>query len=153
MATTAWANQIELLTFSSGLGQYNTQTHQIVFSIGTPLAGETYSPAATAHVEYGFWKMLSQTQVVSPVENETPTVRNQLFRNYPNPFNPITRISFTVEKEAEVRIELYDLKGRRVDTLFEGVKPSGAFSFTYQPKHLASGAYVILMRVCPLKKR
>lgn len=143
---TAWANQIDLLTFGSGLGHYNTQTHQMALSIGAPLVGETHSPAATGHVKYGFWAMLSQTQVVSAVGDETPTVRNQLFRNYPNPFNPSTRISFTMAEEGQVRVELYDLRGRKVDTLFEGLKPAGAHSFTYQPRNLASGAYVILMR-------
>ena len=49
--------------------------------------------------------------------DEIPVVRNHLFRNYPNPFNPSTRISFTLENEAKVRVEVYDLKGRRVDTL------------------------------------
>lgn len=143
---TAWANQIELLTIGSGLGQYNTQTHQISFSIGTPLSGDTHSPAATAHMSYGFWSMYPGALAVSGAEDETPLVPDQLFRNYPNPFNPSTRISFTLAQEADVLIELYDLKGRRVDILFEGVKLAGAHSFSYQPRKLASGAYVILMK-------
>ena len=145
-AATAWATQIKVMTITNGLGEASSSGHRISMTIGEPLAGRTTNSNDRSHMHFGFWELFAQAQFVSAAEDETPTVINQLFRNYPNPFNPSTRISFTLEKEANVRIELYDLKGRRVDTLFEGVKPIGAHSFSYQPKNLASGAYVILMR-------
>lgn len=140
------ATRVKFLTYGGGLGETTSQGHQIRFTIGEPLAGRTNPGGDRSAVYLGFWELLNQTQIVSPVGDEAPALVNSLFRNYPNPFNPSTRVSFTLEKESEVRIELYDLKGRRVDTLFEGVKPAGAHSFTYQPRHLASGAYVILMK-------
>ena len=56
------------------------------------------------------------------------------------------RIGFTLAKDSRVRVELYDLKGRKVDTLIDEAMPAGVHRFTYQPEGLASGAYVILMR-------
>lgn len=146
ISASALATQVKHLTHSNGLGVASSANHAIKFTIGAPLAGRTANSNDRSHIYFGFWEMLSQTQIVSSVGDEAPPLVNHLFRNYPNPFNPSTRVSFTLEKESEVRIEVYDLKGRRVDTMFQGVKPAGAHSFNYQPRNLASGAYVILMR-------
>ncbi len=43
-----------------------------------------------------------------------------LFPNYPNPFNPSTTISFASEKSGNCELTVYDLRGRRVKTLFSG---------------------------------
>ncbi len=48
-----------------------------------------------------------------------------LLQNYPNPFNPATAIPYLLPKEAEVIIRIYDVNGRLVQTMNEGLKPAG----------------------------
>ena len=49
----------------------------------------------------------------------------KLHQNYPNPFNPSTSIDFTVPQKSNLRISIYDILGREVKELFNGVKESG----------------------------
>ena len=50
-----------------------------------------------------------------------------VFHNYPNPFNPETWIPFQLEKEADVRLKIYDLQGHLVKTIELGNKPAGYY--------------------------
>ncbi len=60
---------------------------------------------------------------------------------YPNPFNPSTTISYSIPEEAKVNIEIYDMLGRRVTTLFDGVKTAGKYQTTWNADNCASGIY------------
>jgi uncharacterized protein (TIGR02145 family) len=48
-----------------------------------------------------------------------------LMQNYPNPFNPSTVIEYELSKTATIRIEILDILGRKIRTLFNGYQPSG----------------------------
>jgi len=60
---------------------------------------------------------------------------------YPNPFNPITSISYSIPEETKVNIEIYDMLGRRVTTLFDGVQTAGTYKTTWNAENCASGIY------------
>ena len=85
-----------------------------------------------------------QTKLIVPVAvaaDEVPTGYT-LSQNYPNPFNPTTTINFSVEKNTRASLRVYDILGRHVTTLFEGVAESGQmYRITFEGKHLASGVY------------
>lgn len=146
MAASASATEVKLVTFGSAGASY-TDTGRVQTFIGFPLAGRTYPGVGQTGVKFSYWDLLSRTLVVSAVGDDLPPVHNELFRNFPNPFNPSTQIRYSVAQEAAVRVEVYDLMGRKVDSLVDEVKPAGIYTVTYQPRNLASGAYVILMRV------
>jgi hypothetical protein len=65
----------------------------------------------------------------------------QLEQNYPNPFNPSTTISFTVAKESNVRLSIYNLLGQKVATLIDENKNPGRQSVVFDAKELSSGVY------------
>ena len=65
-----------------------------------------------------------------------------LKQNYPNPFNPSTVIRYGVPKAGEVRLEVYDLIGRKVATLIDNErKTAGWHQVTFDASNLASGIY------------
>jgi Secretion system C-terminal sorting domain len=66
----------------------------------------------------------------------------ELAQNYPNPFNPVTTITYSVPREAKVKLEVYDLLGRRVATLVDGLQQVGTHSVSFGGSSLASGVYL-----------
>jgi hypothetical protein len=66
----------------------------------------------------------------------------QLHPNFPNPFNPSTTISFDLHQTGLVRLEVFDLTGRQVASVFQGELPSGTHQFIFDARDLASGLYI-----------
>jgi hypothetical protein len=64
-----------------------------------------------------------------------------LDQNYPNPFNPLTVIGYHLPTASRVKITVYDLLGREVRTLFEGIRPAGSYTASFDAGGLASGVY------------
>jgi hypothetical protein len=62
-------------------------------------------------------------------------------QNYPNPFNPSTVISFQLSAVSNVSLKVYDMLGREVMTLVDGMKEAGYYSATFDASRLASGIY------------
>lgn len=64
-----------------------------------------------------------------------------LSQNYPNPFNPATVIRFSLPKESEISLRVYDISGRMVRELAAGRYSAGSYSATFSGHDLASGMY------------
>jgi hypothetical protein len=62
--------------------------------------------------------------------------------NYPNPFNPSTRISFDLPESAEVRLTVFDVLGRQVATLVNQPMKAGSHTVNFDAQRLASGVYI-----------
>ncbi len=60
-----------------------------------------------------------------PQINDPLPVSFELLPNYPNPFNPTTTISFMLNKNGQVQLNIYDLRGRLVVRLVDGTKTAG----------------------------
>jgi hypothetical protein len=65
-----------------------------------------------------------------------------LDQNYPNPFNPATTITFAIPAEAQVRLSVYDLSGRTVAMLVDGLQTAGMHSVSFNAAGLTSGIYL-----------
>lgn len=64
-----------------------------------------------------------------------------LEQNYPNPFNPATQIPVTLSAQSTLRLAIFDLLGRPVLTLADGVFPAGRHIFTWQAANSPTGVY------------
>ncbi len=62
--------------------------------------------------------------------------------NAPNPFNPLTEIKFKVHRDTHVRLEIFDVRGRKVDTLLDKEMTAGEYSIPFKRNDLASGVYL-----------
>lgn len=74
-------------------------------------------------------------------ETEIPVVFN-LDQNFPNPFNPYTKISFSLPKEGFTKLVVYDLLGNQVSTLVKEKLNAGSHSINFDAKNLPSGVYL-----------
>ncbi len=86
---------------------------------------------------------------VKPVLSQIPK-GYVLYQNYPNPFNPSTRIEFSVEHAARVRMTVYDMLGREIRTLANGMYEAGDHVITWDGRNgsgaqMTSGVYYIRM--------
>ncbi len=61
--------------------------------------------------------------------------------NWPNPFNPVTTIGFTLPETAAARLDVYNLSGTRVASLVDGLTAAGAHQVSFDASNLASGVY------------
>jgi hypothetical protein len=66
----------------------------------------------------------------------------ELQRVSPNPFNPVTTISFSLPEAARVTLNVYDVTGRQVAQLVNGLTDAGAHQVTFDGSNLASGVYL-----------
>lgn len=66
---------------------------------------------------------------------------NYLDQNYPNPFNPSTTIRFQLPTQMNVNLSIYDILGRQVGVVFNGLKSEGTHSIQFDASNLASGIY------------
>lgn len=74
-----------------------------------------------------------------------------LRQNYPNPFNPVTSIRFDVPKRAKVEIVVYDVTGRLVSTVFNGVSDPGKYTAVFDGTEISSGVYYYEITATELK--
>jgi len=77
----------------------------------------------------------------------TDPIAMNLYRNYPNPFNPMTNIPFAVSQPGKVTITVYDVLGRKVATLVNEEKSLGNHVIEFDGSNLASGLYYYRMEV------
>ena len=84
---------------------------------------------------------------VSGVTEPPPTVTAPFaLRNAPNPFQGNTTIRFRLDEAGPVHLALYDVQGRFVRTLLEGVRPAGENSFSMDARGLPGGVYFYRLR-------
>ena len=84
--------------------------------------------------------------IVSPVIAPEGTVQPTLNQNVPNPFNPNTTISFTLPKMTRATLSIYNVAGRHIATLFDGVAIRGTSEHRWagvdkNGTHVPSGVY------------
>jgi fibronectin type 3 domain-containing protein len=85
------------------------------------------------------------------VENTRITIPTQfdLAQNYPNPFNPATVIKYQLPAFSSVKLSVYDILGREVATLVDGVKEAGFYTATFDGSKVASGIYFTRLVALP----
>lgn len=88
---------------------------------------------------------------VEAVNEEDIIDRTELLGSHPNPFNPVTKVSYTLKSPGVVELVVYDLRGRRVRVLDDGFKEAGRYEIPWTgidhtDHRVASGVYLARFR-------
>ncbi|MEX0721941.1 MAG: T9SS type A sorting domain-containing protein [Balneolaceae bacterium] len=85
------------------------------------------------------------SEVTTGVENPEKPFNFSLNPAYPNPFNPTTNITYSMERAGDIKINVYDVLGRFVATLVNGSKSAGEHHVQFDAGNLSSGLYIVRM--------
>ena len=84
--------------------------------------------------------ILANLSEIMPLPNEFA-----LDRAYPNPFNPVTTLSFSIPVDSGVFLSVYNLQGQEVVSLINGNMEAGYHSITWNADRFSSGMYFVKM--------
>ncbi|GAB3527954.1 hypothetical protein GCM10027443_05090 [Pontibacter brevis] len=100
-----------------------------------PVAGSRLSPVMSASTSSG---LTGASELAGPLQDEAE------LKAYPNPFTTDATVQFTLTDAGEVSLELYDVQGRRVRSLYKGAAEANATrSFELSAEGLTRGVYII----------
>jgi hypothetical protein len=89
--------------------------------------------------------VLKNVQVGTSVDSNEPVgaiPKNCLLtQNYPNPFNPETKIDYQIDSKSLISLKVFDLLGKEVAVLVNGIAAPGMYSVTFNAQNLPSGIY------------
>lgn len=103
----------------------------------SPIKGKGYLAGFRGSV-YKF----EDTVTVNVVENRfNLPLSCKLYQNYPNPFNPETKIKFSTNKQSFIKLEIFDILGKKISTLLNEDKDTGVYEITWNAENLPSGIY------------
>jgi hypothetical protein len=110
-------------------------------TLGTaPASSSDFIPSGAS--QWGRFSVAMSTVItaIHQFGNEVPTSYG-LMQSYPNPFNPVTTISYMIPKTSKVSLKVYDIKGQLIATLFEGTQNAGNYITSFNGSNLSSGVY------------
>jgi len=130
------------------------ETIGFVESYGNPSSSVEYSfTDVTAHsfpiVKYRLKSIDNDGsfQYSDVIEVNAGPLSYELSQNFPNPFNPTTRIKFTIpsvgkQNTVSIKLKVYDILGNEVATLVDEEKEAGTYEVEFSAANLASGIYI-----------
>ena len=146
----------ELEGITGGLAQSSQVLH---FGVGTASVIDTVYVEWPVSGNIDVFTDVAPNQTMHVNESEPSALSNagqilrkyKLGQNYPNPFNPTTYIPFTLPKSEHVTIELFDINGQKISTIYNGVRPAGKHVIRFHPSNLASGVYFYSLKAGSFK--
>ena len=105
--------------------------------------GDTMYVSTTTHGVLKVWRF---TTGIDDGQGLHPT-GFALHQNYPNPFNPTTKIVFDLPQRSHTFLAVYDLLGRQVKVLVDGIQERGTHEASFNTTTLGSGVYFYRLRV------
>jgi hypothetical protein len=131
-------------------GTYKNKTALTGSIEGLPLGDLNWYPTAKAtwqakqqtimdHILAGNETKINITAVKN--ENSNLPASFSLLQNYPNPFNPSTIISYSVPKQSQISLKVFNVLGQEVATLVNSNQKAGTYNISFNASKLSSGIY------------
>jgi hypothetical protein len=136
------ADEIRYIPMEMGINDAdgNLREHQITWGLKSNHTNQWWNtPSQWPTVA------LAGRSTIMPVSNEDVPGQARTFgldANYPNPFARTTEIAYSLDREADVALEVYDVLGRKVAVLVERTQAAGSYDVEFDASGLASGLYI-----------
>ncbi len=151
---------VELKIPFASLGYPQNLGDSVVFIGARANDYDVFDDAASNYYAYTWWFKYEKGQlspswvalgpansVVGVTDKNVKPTRFQLFDNYPNPFNPSTTISYSINVNADVTLSVYNVLGQVVSVMKKTNVPVGQNEFKFNAGNLASGVYFYQLRI------
>jgi len=122
----------------AGYWQFDEATGQLAADLSVNGNDATLGSSPSADGKDPIWVSPAPLVGIEEIETEILPTNYVLEQNYPNPFNPTTTIRYAIPEASNVRIDVFDLLGRHVQTLVNEQQVAGTFEVTWDA--LAGGA-------------
>jgi hypothetical protein len=114
------------------------------FTLTAPAAG-VYTVNAGYKDPSREWGSTSANVTVTGVDEKLIGLKPEafeLYSNYPNPFNPSTKIRYAISQSAFTTLKVYSIMGQEVATLINEQKSPGVYEVSFDGLKLSSGTYI-----------
>ena len=105
--------------------------------------GISYSNGLSEYGDCNIRAKVSTETFVKTKHNSYIPTKIKLYPNFPNPFNPTTQISFSIERNSKVLLEIYDINGRKIETLINNEITNGVQKVNWNASKYSSGVYFV----------
>jgi len=135
----AGTNNGVLLTTNNGTNWLNkNQGFSLPPSVKSFFVSNNYIYAGTS---YSIWRRLLNDIIYVNLISEYIPSTYKLEQNYPNPFNPTTNIRYQIQKSGTVKISVYDMLGKEIETLVNEKQSPGTYEVSWNGSKYPSGVY------------
>jgi len=97
-------------------------------------------PIDSLQTLYNLWTLTN----TNSVEEEIPA-NPELFQNFPNPFNPVTKIKFSIPASSNVSLKIYNALGKNINNLINENMNPGVYYSPFDGSDLSSGIYYYIL--------
>ena len=108
--------------------------------------GGSYSNGLSDYGDCNIRAKVSTETYVKVADDSVP-MEFALHSNFPNPFNPGTMISFSINKASKVKLEIYDVRGRIIESLINRNLTDGSHQYYWDASQNSSGVYFVRLMV------
>lgn len=122
--------------FKSGINWYRFKE----WNFGSVSNPANYYIGANATV-YAIYEQFDPTKALNDYDDLEVSASTNILENYPNPFNPSTKIKYTILKPGHVRLNIYNSLGELVEELVNDYKRNGSYEVIFNASNLPSGVY------------
>ena len=133
-------NGILLSSVEETSSNYSKPGDQISFKVLDASTGSLFDMAIDGDAD---WKNMG-IEVVNLTDVFLPT-EVSLSNAYPNPFNPVTMLTYDVPSDMTVSMGIYDVRGRLVEELVNNMREQGRYEITWNADQHSSGVYMVKM--------
>lgn len=158
-----WHSTPSAISFDLMIARGADFAQNTIFTDTSGLTDTTFSISGLSNNTFYFWKIRANNlygtsnwssvwkfKTIAPTSVEEVTFNpneNSLEQNFPNPFNPVTQIRYTLPQLANVSLKIYDILGREVKTLVNSEQSAGAYYLEWNGTNnfgsqVASGMYI-----------
>lgn len=141
-----------VLDFSFIIDSCTTISNQYVVPLGKLSPSSTYFWRVSSKSALGsspwseVWCFSTKPIGIKEYSKNIP-IEYKIYSNYPNPFNPITKIIFDLPKKSHTNLVVFNALGEKVETLINTELKEGSYEYTWNAEKYNSGIYYIRM-VC-----